>query len=543
MSKTIQNRREFLKTGAAGFASLTLFQNARGEMTFDSTEPFPELVEVTISDLQKKMKSGKLTARRLAEMYIDRIKQIDTKTHAVLEINPDALSIADTLDKERKSGKVRSMLHGIPILIKDNIDTADKMLTTAGSLALVDAPRPLTDAFIVEQLRKSGAVILGKTNLSEWANFRSTRSISGWSGRGGQTNNPYFLDQNPCGSSSGSGVAVSANLAAAGVGTETNGSIICPAVTNGVVGLKPTVGLVSRSGIIPISHTQDTAGPMTRTVADAAIMLTAMAGTDPADPITIEADKRRAKDYTKFLDKKGLKGARLGLFMTPPTRPALAEAWKSFFEPFINKMREAGATLIEVKFPDPPQGSGGDQTAVLQWEFKAGVNKYLAARGGKYKTLEDLIKFNEENKDKELPKFGQEIFTQSQTRTDLTDKSYLDTLSRMRRLAREEGIDALIAQHKLDALVRPTGAWGTAAIAGYPSITVPLGIRDVPAAPASGNAPAVPSSKQLAGMFFFGSAWSEPALIKYAYAFEQLTKGRVAPQFIPIMPRDTAPVG
>jgi amidase len=542
MSKNDQNRRDFIKTGAAGLASIALFRNAKGEMTIlPDGDPFPELVEVTITELQARLGSGKLTARRLTEMYIERINQIDHKTRSVVEINPDARQIADELDRERKKGKVRSMLHGIPILIKDNIDTADKMLTTAGSLALVDAPKPKEDAFVVQQLRKAGAIIVGKANLSEWANFRSTRSISGWSGRGLQTNNPYFLDQNPCGSSSGSGVAVSANLVAGAVGTETNGSIICPAVTNGVVGLKPTVGLVSRSGIIPISHTQDTAGPMTRTVADAAIMLTAMAGTDPSDPVTAEADKRRAKDYTKFLDPQGLKGARLGLLMTPPTRPALAEAWKAFFEPFVNKLREAGATLIEVKFPDAPQGTGGDQTAVLQWEFKAGVNKYLAARGSKHKTLEDLIKFNDENKETELPKFGQEIFTQSQARSDLTDKAYLDTLARMRKQAREDGIDALLTQHKLDALVRPTGAWGVAAIAGYPSITVPLGIRDVPAVPAAGNAPAVASSKQLTGMLFFGGAWSEPSLLKYAYAFEQLTKGRVTPQFIPTMPREGGP--
>ena len=457
MSKNDQNRREFIKAGAAGLASIALFRNAKGELTvMPEGDPFPELVEVTISELQTRLKSGKLTSRRLTEMYIERINQIDHKTRSVVEINPDARHIADELDRERKRGKVRSMLHGIPVLIKDNIDTADKMLTTAGSLALVDAPPPKEDAFVVKQLRKAGAVIVGKTNLSEWANFRSTRSISGWSGRGGQTNNPYFLDQNPCGSSSGSGVAVSANLAAAAVGTETNGSIICPAVTTGVVGLKPTVGLVSRSGIIPISHTQDTAGPMARTVADAAVMLTAMAGTDPADPITAEADKRREKDYTKFLDPNGLKGARLGLLLTPPTRPALADAWRAFFEPFINKLREAGATLIEVKFPETPQGQSGDQTAVLQWEFKAGINKYLAARGGKYKTLEELIKFNEENKETELPKFGQEIFVQSQARSDLKDQNYLDILARMRKWAREDGIDALLAHHKLDALVRPT---------------------------------------------------------------------------------------
>src|SRR5215218_7093767 len=295
-----QNRREFLKTTAGGLATIALFNNANA-MTSD-VDPFPELVEITIPQLQAQMKSGKLTARRLTEMYIGRIKQIDTKTHAVLEINPDALGIADQLDKERKRGKVRSMLHGIPILIKDNIDTADKMLTTAGSLALVDAPKPKQDAFVVERLRKAGAVIIGKTNLSEWANFRGNRSISGWSGRGGQTNNPYFLDQNPCGSSSGSGVAVSANLAAAAIGTETNGSVICPAVTNGVVGIKPTLGLVSRSGIIPIAHSQDTAGPMARTVTDAAILLSALAGQDKEDPVTSESKKHAVKDYTKFLD-------------------------------------------------------------------------------------------------------------------------------------------------------------------------------------------------------------------------------------------------
>ena len=320
MSKTKQNRREFIKSGAAGLAAISFFKTAKGEVTgFVDTEPFPELIEVTIPQLQAKMKSGKLTARRLTEMYFERIKQIDTKTRAVIEINPDALAIADALDKERKLGKVRGPLHGVPVLIKDNIDTADKMLTTAGSLALVDAPTPKQDAFVIKKLRDAGAIIIGKTNLSEWANFRGNRSISGWSGRGGQTNNPYWLDQNPLGSSSGSGVAVSANLTAAAIGTETNGSIISPAVTNGVVGLKPTVGLVSRSGIIPISHSQDTAGPMTRTVADASIMLSAIAGTDKNDPATSEADKHRAKDYTKFLDRDGLKGAASRTCYQPST--------------------------------------------------------------------------------------------------------------------------------------------------------------------------------------------------------------------------------
>jgi amidase len=496
------------------------------------------LAEATISDLQAQMKSGKLTARKLAEMYIERIGHIDSKTHSVLEVNPDALAIADALDKERRKGKVRSKLHGIPVLIKDNIDTADKMLTTAGSLALVDAPVPKQDAFVAAQLRKAGAVILGKTNLSEWANFRSTRSISGWSGRGGQTNNPYWLDQNPCGSSSGSGVSVSANLAAAAVGTETNGSIICPAVTNGVVGLKPTVGLVSRSGIIPISHTQDTSGPMTRTVTDAAIMLTAMAGTDKSDPATAEADKRNAADYTKFHDRNGLKGARLGLVTFPPQRPMMLEAYKSYFEPLFEKLRQAGATLVEVKFPDFGPNAGTDRLAVLQFEFKADLNKYLAARGSKYKTLEDLIKFNDENKEKEMPKFAQEIFTASLARGDLSDKTYLDALERVHKQTREDGIDKLLADNKLDALVGPTAgaAWSIAAVAGYPSITVPVGLRDIPGAPAQGTIPESKRSTQTAGMIFFGTAWSEPKLIKYAYAFEQLTKGRVVPQLLPTFP-------
>ena len=538
MTKKTQNRREFLKAGANGLAAITLMRNAKAEIPlFADADPYPELVEVTIPELQAKMKSGVLTSRRLVEMYLERIKQVDTKTRSVLELNPDALAIADQMDKERKKGKLRSQLHGIPLLIKDNIDTADKMHTTAGSLALLDAPTPKQDAFVAARLRKAGAVILGKTNLSEWANFRSTRSISGWSGRGLQTNNPYFLDQNPCGSSSGSGVSVSANLCAAAVGTETNGSIICPSVTNGIVGIKPTVGLVSRSGIIPISHSQDTSGPMARTVTDAAIMLTAMAGTDRNDPATTEADKHAAKDYTKFLDLQGLKGARLGLVTFPPQRNA--DAWKAYYQPFLDKIRDAGATLVEVKFPDFGQNAGNDRTAVLQFEFKADLNKYLATRGGTYTTLEQLIKFNDDNKDKELPKFGQEIFVSSQARGDLTDKAYLEALANVRKQTREDGIDALLAANKLDAFVGPTSgaAWSIAAVAGYPSITVPIGLRDVPAATAAGNLPAAPATTQATGMFFFGTAWSEPTLIKYAYTFEQRTKGRVTPQFLPTFPK------
>jgi amidase len=517
MATKNKNRREFLKTGAAGLAAMTILRSVKGE-TID-TEPFPELVEVTIPQIQAKMKSGEWTSRRLVEMYLERIKEIDPKTRSVLELNPDALEIADQLDRERKKGRVRSPLHGIPILIKDNIDTADKMHTTAGSLALVDAPTPKQDAFIVQRLRKAGAVIIGKTNLSEWANFRSTKSISGWSARGGQTNNPYFLDQNPCGSSSGSGVAVSANLSAAAVGTETNGSIICPSVTNGIVGLKPTVGLVSRSGIIPIAHTQDTAGPMTRTVTDAAIMLTAMAGSDKQDPTTSEADKKRAKDYTKFLDPDGLKGARLGLVMQFTQRPEL----KAFYQPFVDTLRAAGATLVDIAFTPDYSKMGTERTDILLYEFKTDLNKYLVARGSKYKTLEELIKFNEENKDRELPKFGQELFQQSQAKGDLSDKAYVDTLAKMKKATRDEGIDAVLSKDNLDALVAPTSgaAWSIAAVAGYPSITVPLGLRE----------------NSATGMFFIGRPWSEPVLIKYAYAFEQKTRGRVTPQLLPTYPK------
>ncbi len=534
MSKKDQNRREFIKSGAAGLAAITMFRSTYGNVAgFAARDPFPELVEVTISELQAQMKSGKLTARRLTEMYLERIKQIDTKTRSVIELNPDALAIADAMDKERKKGKIRGPLHGIPILIKDNIDTADKMMTTAGSLALVGAPTPKQDAFVVKKLRDAGAVILGKTNLSEWANFRGNRSISGWSGRGGQTNNPYYLDLNPCGSSSGSGVAPSANLCAAAVGTETNGSIICPANTNGVVGIKPTLGLISRSGIIPIAHTQDTAGPMARTVADAAIMLGAMVGRDKQDAITSAADKNAAKDYTRVLDPNGLKGARLGVVLQF-VQGRTAEQTKAYYQPFIEKIRAAGATLIDVTFAPDYSKVSADRLSVLLYEFKADLNKYLAARGSTYKTLEDLIKFNDENKDKELKLFGQELFTQAQAKADLNDKGYIDALANVKRTSRDEGIDAVMAKDDLDALVSPTtgATWAIAATAGYPYITVPLGLRELPASTNAAGNP-VPASVAATGMAFWGKAFSEPALIKYAYAFEQLTKGRVTPQFLP----------
>lgn len=516
MTKQEHDRREFLKIGAVGLAGCALFGTMKGNPGLGEThEPFPELIEITIAELQAQMRVGKISSRRLTEMYLERIKHLDSKLKSVIEVNPEAVAIAEQLDRERKRGKIRSALHGIPILVKDNIDTADKMLTTAGSLALVDAPTPKHDAFVVQRLRKAGAVIIGKTNLSEWANFRSTRSISGWSGRGGQTNNPYFLDQNPCGSSSGSGVAVSANLAAAAVGTETNGSIICPAVTNGIVGIKPTLGLISRSGIIPIAHTQDTAGPMARTVTDAAILLGAMIGRDKSDATTANAEKKRAKDYTKFLDHDGLRGARLGLVMQYTTRPEV----KQYYEKYIALLRDAGATLVEVAFTPDYSKMADDRLNVLLYEFKTDLNKYLVARGAKYKTLDDLIRFNEENKEKEMPKFGQELFLQSRDKGDLTDKAYTDALTKIKKATRDEGIDALLANHKLDALVAPTtGAnWSIAAVAGYPYITVPVGLRE--------NTPS--------GMAFFGRPFSEPILIKFAYAFEQRAKGRVTPRFLP----------
>lgn len=529
-----------MKTGAAGLTAIALFGNAKGSMAnIVDGDPYPELVEVTIPQLQAKMKSGELTARRLTEMYLERIKVIDVKTLSVLEINPDALAISDQMDKERKKGKIRGPLHGIPVLIKDNIDTADKMHTTAGSLALVDAPTPKRDAFVAEKLRKAGAVIIGKTNLSEWANFRGNprgnRGTSGWSGRGGQTNSPYWLDQNPCGSSSGSGVSISSNLAAAAVGTETNGSIICPANTNGLVGIKPTVGLISRSGIIPISHTQDTAGPMTRTVTDAAIMLTAMADVDKRDPATIVDVEPLI--YTGFLDAGGLKGARLGLVMQF-IQGRTADQTKAYYKPFIDKLTAAGATLIDVTFTVDYSKVQTERLDVLLYEFKADLNKYLAARGSKYKTLADLIKFNDDNKARELQIFGQELFIQSQAKGDLTEKAYLDALATVKRTSREDGIDAVIAKDKLDALVAPTGGstWAIAATAGYPYITVPLGLREIPASTNATGAP-IPGSVQATGMAFFGKAWSEPSLIKYAYAFEQMTKGRVVPQFLPTFPK------
>lgn len=513
MSKNKPTRREFLQIGAAGIGATALLNKIIKAETAKPIELSAELEEITVAELQAKMRSGELSAVQLAEKYLARIKEIDPKINSVIELNPDALKIAGEMDKERKKGKIRSPLHGIPILIKDNIETADKMKTTAGSLALIDAPAPEKDAFIVRQLRKAGAVILGKTNLSEWANFRSTKSISGWSGRGGQTNNPYILSENPCGSSSGTGAGISASLAAVGIGTETNGSIICPSLRCGLVGLKPTLGLVSRSGIIPIAHSQDTAGPMARSVADAAALLSVLVGTDKNDSITSQSSNGQ-RDYTKFLSKDGLRGARIGVVRQFFGRN---EKLKALIEPQFKMLEANGATLIDVKFPSVPN-FGDDELSLLLYEFKADLNKYLAGRKSQYKTLADLIKFNEENKAKEMPLFGQELFIQAEAKGDLSTPEYQKILQNLKTATQKDGIDALVVNNKLDALVSPTvgGAWSIAAVAGYPSITVPAGMID-----------GIP-----AGMLFFGKAFSEPNLIKFAYAYEQLTKARQTPKLL-----------
>lgn len=496
-------------------------------------KPF-ELEETTIAELQEAMRSGKHTSRSITEAYLERIQDVDKQgaaLNSIIELNPDALAIADDLDKERKAGRVRGPLHGIPILIKDNIDTGDRMLTTAGSLALVGQSAP-RDAYIVEKLRESGAVILGKTNLSEWANIRSKNSTSGWSGRGGLTRNPFALDRNPSGSSSGSGAAVSANLCAAAIGTETDGSIISPAAACGLVGIKPTVGLLSRSGIIPISHSQDTPGPMARTVADAAALLSALIGMDPRDAVTNDSRGKTVPDYTAFLKADALRGARVGVVRryfgsNEPLDKLMAAA--------IDAITHGGATVIDpVDITTIPQ-LGAAEIIVLLFELKADLNRYLAERVLKDgpRTLADVIKFNEANRATEMPYFGQDRFLEAEAKGPLTTKVYQDALTKNHQLAREQGIDAAMKKHKLDALIAPSRipAWLTdlingdrssgscttlPAVAGYPHITVPAGyVHGLPV-----------------GISFFGAAWSEPKLISLAYAFEQLTKFRRAPKFL-----------
>lgn len=489
-----------------------------------------ELDEAGIADLQAAIATGKETAVSLTRKYLRRIEEIDPLINSIIELNPDALEIARAMDRERKGGQMRGPLHGIPILLKDNIDTHDRMKTSAGSLALAESIAP-QDSFVAKRLRAAGAVILGKTNLSEWANFRGDRSTSGWSGRGGLTKNPYALDRNPSGSSSGSGAAVSANLCAGAIGTETDGSIVSPATACGIVGLKPTVGLISRSGIIPIAHSQDTAGPMTRTVRDAAILLGALTGVDSRDPATASSQGKALTDYTKFLKRDGLLGARIAV----ARRYLRGGASTRIMEAAIAVMKDAGAILVE-PFDDAPLGKAGTAEGdVLQYEFKAGINAYLAGLGpnAAVRTLEDIIAFNEKHRDKELRYFGQENLIRSQAKGPLTEKAYLEAVEKCRRYAREEGIDALMDKHQLDAIVafsggpagrtdllhgdRSIGGSSTpAAVAGYPNITVPAGeVFGLPA-----------------GISFFGRAWSEPTLLKLAYAFEQLTAARNPPRFL-----------
>jgi amidase len=522
-------RRDFISLSAAAGGAALLLKSAGDARAQNAMKSF-ELEETTVAQLQEAMKTGKMSAREIAQKYLDRIREIDPKIKSVIETNPDALAIADEMDRERKAGRVRSPLHGIPVLLKDNIDTADKMKTTAGSLALVDAPAPKEDAFLVKRLRAAGAVVLGKTNLSEWANFRSESSSSGWSGRGGQTRNPYILDRSPCGSSSGSGAAIAANLAAVAVGTETDGSILCPASINGIVGFKPTLGLVSRSGIIPIAHSQDTAGPMCRTVADAAVLLSVLAGADPGDALTTTA--KIETDYTRFLTPDGLRGARIGVARQYFGR---SERIDKILEGQLKVLKDGGAILTDVNFPTL-QRFGDPEYEVLLYEFKEDLNKYLKNRGGRHQSLADLIKFNEENRDREMPYFGQEIFIKAEAKANLEDRAYRLALLQSKVLTQDQGIDAVVKKDNLDAIFAPSnsptwmidlvsgdcgsGYLGTsslAAVAGYPNITVPAGfVNELPI-----------------GVSFFGPAFSEPALLKIAYAYEQATKARRTPKFLP----------
>jgi amidase len=491
--------------------------------------------EATIVELQQAMASGALTSRALTAAYLARIDAMDRRgptLRAMLDLNPDALAIASELDAERRAGHVRGPLHGIPVVLKDNIDTADRMTTTAGSRAL-EGSIALRDAFVAERLRAAGVVILGKANLSEWANFRSTRSSSGWSGRGGQVRNPYALDRSPCGSSSGSAVAVAANLAAGAVGTETDGSVVCPAGANGVVGIKPTIGLVSRSGIIPIAHSQDIAGPLGRTVADAAALLSAMTGEDPGDPST--AGGRAEGDYTRFLDAGALQGARLGVVRT--RMAGYHPGTDSLLDAAIADLRAAGAMVID-SLAVPHHGQyGGAEWTILLYEFKDGLNRYLAGLGedAPVRTLADIIAFNERDQAHSMPYFGQEILLLAEAKGDLTEPEYLEALETAKLAG--VGIDSILRQHELDALVAPTGspAWAIdlvtgdhflgassapAAVAGYPNITVPMGhVFGLPV-----------------GLSFFGTAWSEPRLIALTYAYEQATRHRAPPGFAPSSP-------
>jgi amidase len=492
-----------------------------------------EFEEVTISDLQSRMKSGELSAHSLTQSYLERIDEID-KTgptlNSVIEVNPEALAVAAALDKERQAKGPRGPMHGIPILIKDNIETADRMQTTAGSLALVGS-RPAQDSGVARKLREAGAVILGKTNLSEWANIRSSHSTSGWSGRGGLTRNPYALDRNACGSSSGSGAATSANLCTVAVGSETDGSIVCPSSANGIVGIKPTLGLISRAGIIPIAHSQDTAGPMARTVRDAAILLDALAGPDPRDSETTVRGKEKRISYAQSLDSNGLRGARIGVARK---YFGFNDAVDELMNHLVEEMKSAGAIITDPADLESHGKFDDTELLVLMYELKADLNAYLASRpDAKVHSLADVIAFNEKNKDKEMPYFAQDLFLKAQQKGPLTDREYVAALAANHSLSRDHGIDGVMEKFHLDALVAPTGgpAWlidlangdhavggssNAAAVAGYPNINVPAGfIFGLPV-----------------GISFFGRAWSEPVLLKIAYGFEQSVKARKPPKFL-----------
>jgi len=499
--------------------------------------PF-DLEEITVADLQAGLASGRYTSRGVVEQYLARIAAMDRagpSIHSIIETNPEALDLAEQLDRERATKGPRGALHGIPVLLKDNIDTADRMTTTAGSLALEGSIAP-HDSHVAERLRAAGAILLAKANMSEWANIRSNRSSSGWSARGGQCRNPFVVDRNPCGSSSGSAAAVSANFGAVAVGTETDGSIVCPASANGVVGIKPTVGLVSRAGIIPISHTQDTAGPLCRTVADAAALLSALAGADPRDPATAASSGHVEKDYTAFLKKDGIRGARIGVARAKFF--GYSDVTDKLANEAVEVLRREGAVVIDPA--DIPHAGEYDaaELDVLLYELKADLNAYLAGLppGAHIRTLADAIAFNEREREREMPYFGQELFVQAEAKGPLTSPGYRKALATCRRLARTEGLDVVLAKHRLDAIVAPTGnpAWPTdlvngdhftgssstpAAVARYPSVSVPMG-----------HAWGLPVN-----LSFFGPAWSEPTLIRLAYAFEQITMQRKAPTFRPTL--------
>lgn len=542
------HRRDFVRTGALGGAALVGgvpvggLREKSDPLGRDKAAPRNDAVfdleEATIIQLQRDMTERKRTARSITEQYLERIDSLDKRgpaLHHVLETNPDALAIADALDRERASRGPRGPLHGIPILLKDNIDTGDRMTTTAGSLALEGSIAP-RDAFIARKLRDAGAILLGKTNLSEWANFRSTHSSSGWSGRGGQGKNPYVLDRNPCGSSSGTGGGVSANYATAGIGTETDGSVVCPSSVNGLVGIKPTLGLLSRSGIIPIAHSQDTAGPMSRTVADAALLLTILAGVDAADSATLASKGQTRIDYTRSLDAKGLRGARIGVARKKFS--GFNDAVDKLMTDAIDMMKRQGAVIVDPADITTAGTFDDSEFEVLLYEFKADLNKYLAALPStvKVRTLKDIIEFNERNRDREMPYFGQEIMIMAQKKGPLTEKKYRDALAKDHLKSRAQGIDAVMKKHRLDAIVAPTAnpAWPTdlvngdhftggsstpPAVAGYPHVTVPAGFTlGLPV-----------------GISFFGSAWSEPKLIRIAYAYEQATHHRAPPRFLPTL--------